>query len=346
VRRLVLLLASLAALAGESRAQVDEADALLLDGYVAELDAVRAHLESGRLEEARAAASALRGRAVAWGDEALVADASVLGAVLAARDAADGRRAAARLRRLLVALGAPPGSDVPTPAQADLLARLAPPDDLRKGGDVPRLRVKPLTFPERVEAALVSAADAIASVLRRLADWLRAIRPRRVDPAPTPGRTAVAAITVALGVVAVLAVLVLRARRRRAAPAPEAGTPRAVASRRDEDPLSREASGWEERARELAAERRFREAIRAWYHAVLVALFQAGLLHHQKGRTNWEYAARLDPGLGWRPGFITLTRLFDREWYGRRASDAATLAECAREARGVLVAVRDTEGTA
>jgi hypothetical protein len=313
---------------------------------VAELDAVRAHLEGGRLEEARAAASALRGRAVAWGDEALVSDASVLGAVLAARDAADARRAAARLRRLLAALGAPPGPDVPTPARADLLARLAPPDDLRKGGDVPRLRVKPLSFPERVEAALVSAADAIASVLRRLGEWLRAIRPRRLDPAPTPGRTAAAAIAVALGVVAVLAVLVLRARRRRAAPAPEAGSPRAVASRRDEDPLSREASGWEERARELAAERRFREAIRAWYHAVLVALFQAGLLHHQKGRTNWEYVARLEPGLGWRPGFIALTRLFDREWYGRRASDAPTLAECAREARGVLLAVRGTEGPA
>jgi hypothetical protein len=126
---------------------------------------------------------------------------------------------------------------------------------------------------------------------------------------------------------------------------PEVGSTRVVSSRRDENPLSREASGWEEHARELAAERRFREAIRAWYHAVLVALFQAGLLHHQKGRTNWEYVARLDPRLGWRPGFVALTRLFDREWYGRRACDAAALAECAREARGVLVAVRSAEGT-
>jgi hypothetical protein len=306
---------------------------------------VRAHLQSGRLDEARGAAKALRGRTVAWGDEALAPDASLLGAVVAARDAADGRRAASRLRRLLVALGAPSASHDPTPARADLLARVTPTDDLRKGGDVPRLRVKPLSFPERVEAALVSAADAIASALRRLRDWLRALRPRRLDAPSTPGRAAVAAIAVALGVVAVLAVLVLRARRRLQAPAPEVGSARVVSSRRDEDPLSREASGWEERARELAAERRFREAIRAWYHAVLVALFQAGLLHHQKGRTNWEYVARLDPRLGWRPGFVALTRLFDREWYGRRASDAAALGECAREARGVLVAVRSTEGT-
>jgi hypothetical protein len=343
VRRLVLLVAALAALAAEARAQAGEAEALSLHGYVAALDVVRAHLEGGRLEEARAAAAALRGRAVAWGDETLAPDASLLGAVAAARDAAEARRAAARLRRLLVALGATPGPDAATPARADLLAGLAPPDDLRRGGHVPRLRVKPLSFPERVEAALLSAADAVASFLRRLGEWLRAVRPRRLDAPRTPGRTAVAAIAVALGVAALLAVLVLRARRRRAAPARPAGSPLAVASRPDEDPLSREASGWEERARELALERRFREAIRAWYHAVLVALFQAGLLHHQKGRTNWEYVARLDPGLRWRPGFIALTRLFDREWYGRRASDAAMLAECAREARGVLLAVRGTE---
>jgi hypothetical protein len=336
---------SLAALAGEARPQAGEAEALSLDGYAAALDEVRAHLEGGRLDEARAAAKALRARAVAWGDEALAPDASLLGAVVAARDAGDARRQAVRLRRLLVALGAPPASDDETPARADLLARVTPSDDLRKGGGVPRLRVKPLSFPERVEAALVSAADAIASALRRLRDWLRALRPRRLDAAPAPGRAAVVSIAVALGVVAVLAVLVLRARRRRKAPVPEVGSTRVVSSRRDENPLSREASGWEEHARELAAERRFREAIRAWYHAVLVALFQAGLLHHQKGRTNWEYVARLDPRLGWRPGFVALTRLFDREWYGRRASDAAALAECAREARGVLVAVRSAEGT-
>jgi len=346
MRKGVVLLASLAALAGEARAQTDAESPLSLAEYVSALDAVRAHLETGRLEEARAAAGDLRGRVIAWGDETLAPDASVLDGVVVAKDEADRGRAAGRLRRLLAALGAAPGPAGPTEARVDLLAGLAPADDIQKGGDVPTLQLKPLSFPERVEKALLAVADAIGWLARKIRDWLSALRPRQADERPEPGRTAVAAIVFALGVVVVLAVLVVRARRRRAAPIAAAESTRTVSSRRDEDPLSREAAGWEERAGELAAARRWREAIRAWYHAVLVALFQAGLLHHQKGRTNWEYVERIDPRLGWRPGFVSLTRLFDREWYGRRASDPAALAECARDARGVLGAVRGTEGEA
>jgi hypothetical protein len=340
------VLACLAALAAEARAQAAPEAPLSLAGYVSALDALRADLEEGRLEKAQAAASDLRGRAIAWDDETLAPDTLVLEAVRAARNETEARRAAARLRRLLAALGAAPTPAAPAAARADVLARLAIADDIRKGGDLPSLRIRPLTLPERVESALVAVADAISSVMRRIRDWLAVLRPRRPHERPAPGRTAVAAIAFALAVVVVLAVLVVRARRRRAAPAPEAEPMRTVSSRRDEDPLSREASGWEARAGELAAARRWREAIRAWYHAVLVALFQAGLLHHQKGRTNWEYVARLDPRLDWRPGFVELTRLFDREWYGRRTSDAAALVECAHEARGILAVVRGTEGTA
>jgi hypothetical protein len=346
VRGATFVLASLAVLAGEARAQATPEAPLSLAGYVSALDALRADLEAGRLEKAQAAAADLRGRSIAWEDETLAPDTLALGAVAAARNETEGRRAAARLRRLLAALGAAPASAGPTKGRADVLARLAPADDIRKGGEVPRLRIAPLTLPERVEAALLAVADWVSSLMRRIREWLAALRPRRLDERPAPGRTAVAAVAFALAVVVVLAVLVLRARRRRGAAAPEAEAFRTVSSRRDEDPLSREASGWEARAGELAAARRWREAIRAWYHAVLVALFQAGLLHHQKGRTNWEYVARLDPRLGWRPGFVELTRLFDREWYGRRTSDAAALVECAHEARGILAAVRGTEGTA
>jgi hypothetical protein len=303
---------------------------------------VRASLESDRLDEARAVAGALRRRTVAWDGETLATDSSVLGAVLAARDGAEARRVAVRLRRLLAALGAAPGPGQPTQAQADLLDRLLPGDDIERGGDVGGLTVRPLSFPERIEAALGAVADAVASALRRIRDWLEALRPRRVDEeTPVPGRTALVAVAVALGLAVVLGVLLLRTRRRRTAPAPGVESVPEVSSRRDEDPLSRESSGWEEHAARLAAARRWREAIRAWYHAVLVSLFQAGLLHHQKGRTNWEYVARLDPRHAWRPGFVSLTRLFDREWYGRRASDAAALAECSHEARNILAAVRE-----
>lgn len=346
MRGVVVLLATLVVLAGEARAQTTADAPVSLAEYVAALDAVRAHLEGGRLEQARAAASDLRGRVIAWGDETLAPDTSVLGAVVGVRNSSDARRAARRLRRLLAALGSAPGPAPPTQARTDLLARVAPADDIRKGGDVPRLRVEPLTFPQRVEQALLAVADWIGALLRKIREWLSALRPRMPEEHRDPGGTAVAAIGFAVGVIVALAVLVLRARRRRVPPAPEAESTRTLSSRRDDDPLSREASGWEERARELAAARRWREAVRAWYHAVLVALFQAGLLHHQKGRTNWEYVARVDPRLGWRPGFEALTRLFDREWYGRRTSDSAALADCVREAQSILSAVRGTEGTA
>jgi hypothetical protein len=104
----------------------------------------------------------------------------------------------------------------------------------------------------------------------------------------------------------------------------------------DDDPLSRESGKWELYAQELAAAGRRREAIRAWYHAVLVALFRSGRLEPRKGRTNWEHAARLSPELSWRPTFLEITRHFDREWYGRDASSAASLAECAGLARSLL----------
>ena len=73
---------------------------------------------------------------------------------------------------------------------------------------------------------------------------------------------------------------------------------------------------------------------------MLVCLFQNGLLHYQKGCTNWEYAARLAPENAWRPTFLDLTRLFDREWYGRPASDADAVRACSEGARAILGAVR------
>jgi hypothetical protein len=67
-----------------------------------------------------------------------------------------------------------------------------------------------------------------------------------------------------------------------------------------------------------------------------MTFFRAGLLHHQKGRTNWEYVSRLSPEAPPRAGFIRLTRSFDREWYGRDRSSLDAFDECAQEA-GALV---------
>ena len=129
------------------------------------------------------------------------------------------------------------------------------------------------------------------------------------------------ALVIALA--AVLAVLGLLALRRRGAPAAFPAPAAAPAPpARDDDPLSRRAGEWEVYARELAAAGRCREAVRAWYHAVLVALYQQGALHHRKGRTNWEYVAAVPPEAAWRPAFAALTRRFEREWYGSDRSSA------------------------
>src|SRR5262249_37872426 len=89
-----------------------------------------------------------------------------------------------------------------------------------------------------------------------------------------------------------------------------------------------------------------REAIRAWYHAVLVTLFRAGTLHYHRGRTNWEYVSRVAPEAAWRPLFADVTRVFDREWYGRDASSAESLHDCMLGARQIVRPVRGVEGGA
>jgi hypothetical protein len=315
-------------------------------GYVVALERLLSHLEAGRLDAARSAARDLSATEIVWGDETLTPDPTVLEAVGQMGTEAEARPLAARVRRLVKALGGDTGRGAVT-ARPDVLSRVTPGPDIEKGGEAPRLQVKPLTFPEKVEAALVAVADWIGDTLRRIRDWLRRLMPRRTERAEgDAGMTATVAVAFAVVAAALLVILAWRSLRRGAVGPTDALSVRTVSSSRDEDPLSREAKEWEEYARDLAAKKRWREAIRAWYHAVLVTLFRSGVLHHQRGRTNWEYASRLSPRLTWRPGFIALTRRFDREWYGRRTSDGAALSECAREAREVLHAVRGPGDTA
>ena len=172
----------------------------------------------------------------------------------------------------------------------------------------------------------------------------RELWPRRSRSAAGDlGTTAtVVTVVVALAVVggAILAYRALRRRRGGVEPVESTALAR---SARDEDPLSREAGEWERFAQELAAAGRTREAIRAWYHAVLVTLFRAGTLHYEKGRTNWEYVSRLGPELAWRPSFIDMTRWFDQQWYGRDRASPDALRESAHAARGILRALRGGE---
>jgi hypothetical protein len=350
VTRLVLGLALLGGIVGRAAAQesdlVPEPGPLSLPGYLTALDELRADLETARLAEARTAAQALGAREIAWAGELLLPDPTVLDAMARVKTPDEARLQAIRVRRLVKALAGDSGTATAAP-QPDVLSRVAPGPDIERGGEAPRLRVEPLTFPERVEAALLAVADWIVETLRKLGRWLRRLWPSRPDAEPgEAGATATVAVAFAVAVAVLLVILAVRSLRRGGGGLSDAVSSGVVSSSRDEDPLSREASEWESYARELAGRRRWREAIRAWYHAVLVALFRSGLLHHQRGRTNWEYVSRLSPDLPWRRRFASLTRRFDREWYGRRTSDGSALSEYAREAREVLRAVRGTEETA
>jgi hypothetical protein len=340
LRRLAPLALVLVLKGTSTAAPAEVSPRLSLGGYALALDEIRVQLDQGNVAAARLAARELRAREVEWEAEVLATDATALQALEEANTDGVARSQAARLARLARALreSGARGTAGPQAGEPALLARLALPADVARGGSVPELHVKPLSLPERVEAALVAAFDRVGSALRRLWDLLRKLWPqttsRKGDPAGV-ARAAIAFVCVAL---VGLAVLAIRALRRSGEPAAEAPAP--ATSLADEDPLSRESSQWELHARELARAQRFREAIRAWYHAVLSALFRRGELHYRRGRTNWEYVATIGPEQGWRAGFIELTRLFDREWYGRRTSDREAQVECARQAQQILGALR------
>jgi hypothetical protein len=326
------------ALAGPLVGTLTAQQPLTLEDYALALETVQRRVEQQQLVEAQAAARELRDRAVAWDDETLTPDASALDAVIEARSAAEAARAGRRLGRLVSALRQDPQAAAPADPRPDVLARLTPRESVaaRRRGRV--------AAGEAAHAARAGRGGPLRGRGRDQrpdADPAQVARQAEAGPRPAPigSRLDGGGRSRARVVVVVLSVLVIR--RRRLADALRAGEPqRPLSFRRDEDPLSRGAAERERHAAELAAARRWREAIRAWYHAVLVSLFRHGLLHHQKGRTNWEYVARLEPGLAWRPEFMELTSLFDREWYGRRTSDAEALAECARAARSLLAAVR------
>ncbi len=312
---------------------------LSIEDYASALAGLQRLVEGGDWDAARRQAEALRGVRVHVGRLRFEADPCVLAATSAVRDGATAARAIKQLRQVLASLD----RKREEPALAldpERLTRLAQEQAARRpqaGGEVDvALPGRPLTVPEQLRRWLVAANDWLWKWLGRLWDWLLRSQPRK-NTGIKGTRIAVGVLVAAIA--ALLAVAAVVALRRREAPE-AGGEAEGSSSERDENPLSREADEWERYAAELAASGRRREAIRAWYHAVLVALFRAGRLHHQKGRTNWEYVAELGPEAAWRPGFIRLTETFDREWYGRETSGADTLREHAGRAKDLLRAVR------
>lgn len=324
--------------AGPARAQ----EPLSAAAYRAELERIEAALHRRDVETARSEARQLLGARVDYGNETLATDRSVLAPVTGSHDAAAMARAATRVRAQMDALTSILGAPVPAPDPA-LLERLRAEEAPRlpeKGGQVAGFPLRPPTLPERVTSALEAAWQWLGEQLRKLLEWLWQLLPRRTAAQGSPFATNLATLAIVAVITAALGVLALRALRRRRPVAP-IGESTAVSSARDADPLSRGAEEWQAYARKLAAAGRTREAIRALYHAVLVTLFRSGILHHQKGRTNWEYVARISPEAGWRPALVALTRTFDREWYGHEASAREAFHECLAAAGEVMESVHE-----
>jgi hypothetical protein len=316
---------------------------LTLDQYTATLTRIRNLIAAGDLNTPRAEATTLAGDDVVSSNGRFRTDTTLVAEISKAkpRDLGVETRIDATIAALrTVTPSKPVGVDQP------LLLRLQREQtipELRRGGDI--RGVQPNTpLLERIAKAITAAAKWTAARIMKFVDWLSRFWPKN-DP---KRKTASSAMRWTVGtlvglivlVLAILAFEVIRRSRRRSATIVEESAP--LISTSDDDPLSRGANEWERYAAQLAAASRLREAIRAWYHAVLVTLYGANILHYRKGRTNWEYVAAVGPEHAWRPRFIELTQNFEHEWYGSDDSSSDVLAECSANARQILDAVRRT----
>ncbi len=309
------------------------AASIALSDYRARLERIDAQLTAGdRAHAARGAHALLQEKVSAAGEE-IAPDRRALQPI------ARGEPRRARLRTLIDSLPPSPAqATAADPALLEDLRRAQEPTRPAAGGEL-----EPIDAPE--PPLWREVLDGLEQGLRWLGDrfadlwqWLANLFPSgSFLRAGGAGRITTMVLVGAGFIVVLVAALALLTRRK---PLPRVAPAR---SRRqaaeDEDPLSRTATGWEEYASELAAHGRARQAIRAWYHALLVRCYGAGVLHHHCGRTNWEYAQALSPSLPWRQSFWELTRCFDLEWYGHAESTPEALQAFAGEAGKVLRAL-------
>jgi hypothetical protein len=333
----VLLLLAVTAFA------VEPPPAMVLPDYVEALERMHALLKANQLVDAQREATALMNRDVLWSRGRFAVDSSLLGAV-AATTRADRvlldriELTVVELRAELRATGEVAGA--PDPKLLQRVAAEQETPELAPGGDVksPVLQDSPLF--ERIARSIADAFRWMGRKFKQFIDWLLDFFPRS-EPDES-GTTGIRWIVIAVVILIVLAIVFLAfevARRSRRAGANVLTSTAPARSARDDDPLSRGATEWETYAEQLAAGGRYREAIRAWYHAVLVTCYASGVLHFRKGRTNWEYIASLPPVLSWRAELIGLTRRFEVEWYGHEQSTADALEECSERARAILDAL-------
>jgi len=331
-----MLLLALLLFAGTARA-------MTLDEYVTALETIRTSLAANNLNAAKAEANRIRELEVQWSHGTFFVDPTLLEEVaqLKGSDAL----LLQRLRFTIDELRSANGSEG-SKANGKLLQQIVREQKV----DAPVAGGAVEIAPGGNDPLLVRIGESIASMFRWLGkkfrdffEWLRDLWPSDdpKDPAKpgTGTRWMATAVTIAIALVIVLLAIEVIRRAKRAEGQPLASS-EPIGSKRDEDPLSRGATEWERYAAQLAAAGRFREAIRAWYHAVLVTCWAAGAMHFRKGRTNWEYVASVAPSVQWRPELVALTRRFELEWYGHDQSTPDALDDCSDHARRILGALR------
>lgn len=307
---------------------------------------------SGDAPAAGAEAQRLLGYRIACSDGSVSPDTTVLKRLAEARDEASLREILPRLESLVAATQSDADvSEIRLSTDARLLKRIRAEqasDDPRRGGGVGP-RAPEMTLPQWLSETISDLWEGLHGVLTDIWNWLRRFFDvgRSTSDALSGGRLRTLIVVIVIAVAAVLAYALYTALRRGAVEVPHETSSAALAtSGRDADPLSRSPTEWERYAEQLHAAGRSREAIRAWFHAILVTLFKAGQLHYRKGRTNWEYAYSLSPEVAWRREYVELTREFERHWYGADTAPSESSRSYGLRSQTVLEAVHSSRGRA
>jgi uncharacterized protein DUF4129 len=322
------------------------AETIRIEQYLATLRGIAELLAANQVELARAEALTLSAYDVESPQGPFHADESLLSAIADSRVPVPQLRA--RLAFTIDELRRATGIEG-TAADRKLLEEVTKAqevEDLKAGGEVKKL---PADIPmiDRILQSVDEMLTWLGKQFRKLIDWLIDLLPSDQNLYGATGgmRWIVAGVAIAiLLIVVALAFVVIRNSRGAKPEVAESAEP--IGSERDADPLSRGANEWEKYALKLGSEGRYREAIRAWFHAVLVTCYSESILHFRKGRTNWEYISSLSPSHAWRPELITLTRRFEQQWYGSDISTEEAFEDCGARAQRILEALHRSGGVA
>lgn len=318
-----------------------------LDDYRESLEAISADIRSERHESAFDRMAQLRSDRVRLGELTFVPDESLF----ATPDSDEGELPAllARIDATVAALRSVEASGAGAAADHEILdaerkRQLLP--ALPGGGAAADLTIDRGVWDD-ITGWLTKAFAWISEKLEWLWDWLITFWPRTDARDPEGGVTLTVMMTTILIAACLLALALMVIRRSRRRPQTAPVIVERIASIADQDPRSRPESEWVRLARSLAAAGRHREAIRAWYNAILSTLIRTRRVSWIRGRTNWEYVSAVAVSSPWKGDLVRLTAEFDREWYGNHEVDSTAYASFAETAAMILESIDDRrEGAA